>query len=125
MHRVAPSTNPALGLCRALGSKGLGGSNSVLTIAFLRPRSDRCPKDSLIQARTSCDETCVVISKHQRCVNRSIRTCKEYQSKHGWSLVSVRQRYRHDSRRFLSWLNSREAYLPFRDLNGGLPAALQ
>jgi hypothetical protein len=78
----------------------------MLTIAFFRPMSDRCPKNSLIQACTSCEEICVGISKHQRCVNRSIGTAKEYQSNDGWFLVSLRQRYRHDSCRFLAWLNS-------------------
>jgi hypothetical protein len=41
---------PVLGLRRAVASNGFRGSKIMLLIAFQKPMSQRCAKDSLIQA---------------------------------------------------------------------------
>src|SRR5438132_2939088 len=94
-------------------------------IPLPRPMSGRCRKNSLIQAWTSRDATGGGISKHQRGVNRPLGTSKEYQSKHRRLLVHGRQLDRNNSRRFLTWLDSRGANFALCHLDTRLTTALQ
>src|SRR5467141_2734715 len=97
----------------------------MLTMAFLRPMSGRCPSDSSIQVWISRDETDTDISKHQRYIDRPLSICKEHQAKHGRLRVRFRQLDRNDSRRFLTWFDSRRANFVFRNLDRRLTFALQ
>jgi hypothetical protein len=97
----------------------------MLLMAFQKPMSQRCAKDSLIQAWTSQGETGGGISKHQRGVNRPLGTSKEYQSKHRRLGAHGRQLDGDDSSRFLARLNSLGANFVLRHLNSCLTVAFQ
>src|SRR6266704_1654100 len=124
-NRIAPSKNPVFGFRRALTSNGFWGSRIMSLIAFLRPMSCRCAKDSLTQASTSQGATGGGISKHQRGVNRPLGTSKECQSKHRRLRVHRRQLDRNNSSRFPARLDSRGENFALCHLDRRLTTALQ
>src|SRR5882757_7340396 len=97
----------------------------MLLIAFQKPMSQRCAKDSLIQAWMSRRATGGGISQHQRGVNRALGTSKEHDLKHRRLRVSRRQLDRNDSSRFLARLDSRGANFALCHLDTRLTIALQ
>ena len=96
----------------------------MLLIAFQKPMSQCCAKDSLIQAWTSRGET-GGISKHQRGVNRPFGASKEYESQYRRLRVHRGQLDRNNSSRFLAGLDSRGANFALCHLDTRLTIALQ
>lgn len=116
--------NPALGMRRACGSNGLGGSRTHRVRALQNPNSARALKFSFSQAWTSQGVTGFSISTHQCCDQRAGRALREHHAEHQRTCDGLRKLDSHNSHGFLSRLHRVGLDFPRDNFKTNLPVGL-